>query len=162
MDLPVTGAELWRCFNIHVPSCNEQLESNVTVSQHRRSPTCDKHPNGRTQTNMKRHVGYVWVPRTAYTGTCGRRVRVYRDTITRGSRESGETSKKDCIIDIKNFPPFPDVAEIWYPLSAACLSKYRSVYNLPISLVLRLPRQSSFILCTFQSRHLLSYRNKWS
>lgn len=70
--------------------------------------------------------------------------------------------KKLCIIDIRKFPPFPDVVPIWYLLSAVCLSEYRSVYNLPISRVLGLPRQSSFILCTFQSCHLLSYGNKRS
>lgn len=160
MELPITSTELWRCFNIHVLSCNEQVKSNVSVSQQSRHPTCDKLSNGRT--NMKRHVCYVWAPRTAYTGTHGRTVCGWRDTITRGSRETGETSKKLCIIDISTFPLFPDVVLIRYLLSAVCLSEYRSVYNLPISHILGLPRQSSFIFCTFQSCHLLSYRNKWS
>lgn len=50
MELPVSGAEPWRCFNIHVPSCNEQVESNVSVSQRSRGPACHQHPNGGAQT----------------------------------------------------------------------------------------------------------------
>lgn len=79
---------------------------------HSTDPTCEKHPNERTQTNMKRHVCYVWVSQTAYTGTLGRRVCGWRDTITRGSRESGETSIKVCINNIIKFSPFPDVVKI--------------------------------------------------
>lgn len=103
MELPVTGAELWRCFNIHVSSCNEQVESNVSVSQRRHNPTCDKHPNGRTQTNMKRRVCYVWAPDAASTGTQGRQVCGWRDTITRGGGEWSKTREKVHIISILKF-----------------------------------------------------------
>lgn len=88
--------------------------------------------------------------------------RGWRDTITGGSGESGETLKKLFLVCIIKFSPFPDAVQIHGISSRLSARQNRSGYNLPISRILRFPRQSSFIRCTFQSRNLLSYTNKRS
>lgn len=94
MEVPITIAEPQLCFNIQVASCEKLVESNVSISQHSHNPTCDKHLNQRTQTKMKKDVMYDFhgqlIPEP------GGEELVAGETITSGSRESGETSKNGC------------------------------------------------------------------
>lgn len=97
MELPVTCTELWRCFNMHIVFWNGQVESNVSVS-HNRGAT---HSTisilmAEHKQKMNRHMFYVWVPQTACTGTHGRGVCGWSDTIA-GGRVGG------CMIDFMKF-----------------------------------------------------------
>lgn len=163
MELPVSCTELWRCFNIHVPPCNEQVESNVSVSHSGGTvpPVISIQMGEHKQTWKGVFVMYEFHgqlgPAPMGEEPCG-----WRDTITGGSGESGETLKKLFLVCIIKFSPFPDAVQIHGISSRLSARQNRSVYNLPISHILRFPRQSSFILCTFQSRNLLSYTNKRS
>lgn len=106
--------ELWRCFNIHVCSWNDQVKSNVNVSRSR----------GATPSAISiQMVEYcqTWKGKSFMYELHKRLILVHKgeqsvaeDTITRGGEEEVETWKKLYMIDIIKFLLFSDNVKIWH------------------------------------------------